>query len=303
MNAMLIAPLVLAAAAAASPVHASTTAATAQNQYVQVNGNKIAYRSIGSGSPIVLANRMRGTLDTWDPLFLDKLAERHTVITFDYPGVGYSTGTLPDDLGKVASFVNDFTTAIKLDKFAMLGWSWGGFTTQTLLLDKPERVTHAILVGTNPPGPGQIPIQQVFIERAMKPVNDLDDEEVLFFDPKSEFSRSAAKASRDRIYARPGVVSTIPSKLEQFQVYLKAAEVFGEDKLERRAKLTQSRTPMLVISGDHDASTAGQNWFPLIGQIPNAQFVFYPESGHGPQHQYPELSAEYVADFIARTSK
>jgi len=276
-------------------------AANVENNYVQVNGNRIAYRSIGSGSPIVLANRMRGTLDTWDPLFLDTLAEHHTVITFDYPGVGYSTGVLPDDIGQVAEFVNDFATAINLDTFAMLGWSWGGFTTQTLLLDQPERVTHAILVGTNPPGPDQLPIQQVFIERAMKPVNDLDDEEVLFFEPKSEFSRMAAKASHERIYARPDVVSKIPSQMEQFMVYLNAAASFGVDRSGRRARLTQSRTPMLVISGDNDTSTAGQNWFPLIGQIPNAQFVFYPESGHGPQHQYPELSADYIIKFISRT--
>ncbi|MCY1458518.1 hypothetical protein D9M71_759090 [compost metagenome] len=98
-------------------------------------------------------------------------------------------------------------------------------------------------------------------------------------------------------------MSKIPSQLEQFLVYLKAAEAFGEDTLGRRARLTQTRTPMLVISGDNDTSTAGQNWFPLIGQLRNAQFVFYPEAGHGPQHQYPELSAEYIADFIARTSK
>ncbi|WP_166359675.1 alpha/beta fold hydrolase [Pseudomonas akapageensis] len=278
-------------------------AATAENQYVQVNGNRIAYRSIGSGSPIVLANRMRGTLDTWDPLFLDKLAERHTVITFDYPGVGYSTGTLPDDIGQVASFVNEFATTINLDRFAMLGWSWGGLTTQALLLDQPERVTHAILVGTNPPGPRQFPIQQVFIERAMKPINDLDDEEVLFFEPKSAFSRAAAKASHERIYARPDIVSKIPSQMAQFQVYLKAGQAFGEDKSGRRTQLTRTRTPILVISGDNDTSTAGQNWFPLIGQLRNAQFVFYPESGHGPQHQYPELSAGYIADFIARTSR
>ncbi|MEB6592198.1 alpha/beta hydrolase [Pseudomonas asiatica] len=278
-------------------------AATTKTNYVQINGNRIAYRAIGSGSPIVLANRMRGTLDTWDPLFLDTLAEHHTVITFDYPGVGYSTGILPEDIEQVAGFVDDFATAIGLDKFAMLGWSWGGFTTQTLLLDQPERVTHAILVGTNPPGPGQLPIQQVFIERAMKPVNDLDDEEVLFFEPKSAFSRAAAKASRERIYSRPDVVSKIPSRMEQFMVYLKAAEVFGEDASRRRARLAQVRTPMLVISGDNDTSTAGQNWFPLIGQLRNAQFVFYPEAGHGPQHQYPELSAQYIADFISRTSK
>ncbi|WP_232338510.1 alpha/beta fold hydrolase [Lysobacter soli] len=203
----------------------------------------------------------------------------------------------------MSRFVDRFATAIKLDTFAMAGWSWGGFTTQTILLDKPDRVTHAVLIGTNPPGPGQIPIQQVFIERALKPVNDLADEEVLFFDPSSEFSRQMAKESRDRIYARPDVVSKIPSTMDKIQTYLKAAEAFGQDATGRRAKLTQTRTPILVISGDRDTSTAGQNWFPLIGQMRNAQFVFYPESGHGPQHQYPELSAQYITDFIARTTK
>lgn len=286
-----------------APALAQGTANTAETKYVQVGGDRIAYRRFGAGSTVVLANRMRGTLDTWDPLLLDGLAKHHTVVTFDYPGVGYSSGTLPDDMVKVSTFVDAFTTAIGANRFAMLGWSWGGFATQSYLLDHPGRVTHAVLVGTNPPGPGQLPIQQVFIDRAVKPVNDLADEEVLFFEPRSEFSRAAAKASRERIYARPDVVSRIPSEMAMFQVYFKAAEVFKEDSSGRLAKLTETRTPMLIISGDNDTSTAGQNWFPLIGKLRNAQFVFYPESGHGPQHQYPELSAAYIVDFIARTSK
>lgn len=56
----------LMAATLASPALAQDTAATAETRYVQVNGDRIAYRRIGTGSPIVLANRMRGTLDTWD---------------------------------------------------------------------------------------------------------------------------------------------------------------------------------------------------------------------------------------------
>ena len=279
------------------------TAATAETRYVAINGDQIAYRRFGQGSPMLLANRMRGTIDTWDPLFLDALAAQHTVITFDYPGVGYSTGKLPTDMADVANFVGQFADAIKIDQFAMLGWSWGGFATQTLLLAQPERVTHAILVGTNPPGERPFPIQQVFIERALKPVTDLADEEVLFFEPKSAFSRQAAKASRERIYARPGVVEKIPATMAEFQIYFKAAEVFKDDALGRRAKLTQSRTPMLILCGDNDTSTAAQNWFPLVGQLPNAQLIVLPESGHGPQHQYPELSADYIKQFVARTRK
>jgi pimeloyl-ACP methyl ester carboxylesterase len=294
----------LLSASLATPANAGSKvkAAAAQTQYVQVDGSRIAYRAIGSGSPIVLANRLRGTIDTWDPAFLDKLAERHTVITFDYPGIGYSTGKMPDDIAQIARVINEFTVAIKLEKFTMLGWSWGGAAAQAVLLDQPERVTHAVLIGTNPPGRVEIPLQQEFLERAVKPVNDLADEEVLFFEPRSEFSRAAARASHDRIYSRPEVVSKIPSKMEQFQVYFTAAEGFHEDKTSRRRKLTEIRTPILVISGDHDISTAGQNWFPLIGQLRNAQFLFYSETGHAPQHQYPELSAEYIIDFLASTS-
>lgn len=85
---------------------AAQTASTATTQYVEVDGNRIAYRSIGAGSPLVLLTRMRGTLDTWDPLFLDQLAVTHRIITVDYPGIGYSGGSLPTDIAEVAAFVN-----------------------------------------------------------------------------------------------------------------------------------------------------------------------------------------------------
>jgi len=282
----------------ASLATASPSAATAKTQYVNVAGNRIAYRLIGRGTPILLANRMRGTLDTWDPLFLDGLARAHTVVTFDYPGIGYSSGKLPDDMGQVATLINHLATALNLEKFAILGWSWGGFASQTLLLEHPGRVTHAILVGTNPPGKGQLPIEQLFLERAFKPVNDLADEEILFFEPKSETSRQAAKASRDRIYARPEVASKIPSTKEEIQVYIGAHATFRDDTSARREKLTQTRTPMLIICGDHDISTQVENWYPLIGKIPNAHLIVYPESGHGPQHQYPELAGRQIIEFL-----
>lgn len=66
-----------------------------ETHYAEIDNRQIAYRKLGSGEPIILANRFRGTLDTWDPLFLELLAERNTVITFDYPGIGYSEGKLP----------------------------------------------------------------------------------------------------------------------------------------------------------------------------------------------------------------
>jgi pimeloyl-ACP methyl ester carboxylesterase len=240
---------------------------------------------------------MRGTLDTWDPLFLDELAKSNQVITVDYPGVGYSTGALPKEIGDVADFVAAFADAIDLDRFVLAGWSWGGTVAQTFLVEHPGRATHAVLIGTAPPGQGVVPIQQAFLDRAFKPVNDLDDEIVLFFEPSSTISRAAAKASHARIYARPGVAERIPSTPEKIQAYLEAAASYHEDASGRLKKLKVTRTPILVISGDHDISTAVENWFALNRQIPNAHLIVYPESGHAPQHQYPELAAAQIALF------
>ena len=47
---------------------------SAKTTFVEASDRKIAYRSIGKGLPIIMANRFRGTLDTWDPAFLNSLA-------------------------------------------------------------------------------------------------------------------------------------------------------------------------------------------------------------------------------------
>ena len=143
-----------------------------------------------------------------------------------------------------------------------------------------------MLVGTAPPGPGQAEIQKVWLERALKPVNDLSDEEILFFEPKSESSRRAAKLSRERIYARSNVVSKIPATESEFQRYFKAAEAFKTDAMGRREQLTKSPVPMLILCGDNDPSVPVTNWYPLVGSISRAQLIVLPEAGHGPQHQY-----------------
>jgi len=272
---------------AAAPIH-----------YASVHGEQIAYRTIGSGHPLILANRMRGTIDTWDTLLLDELATTNKVITFDYTGTGYSSGTLPEDMGSVTQQIVGLADALGLNTFAIGGWSWGGAAAQTLVVEHPRRITHAVLMGTNPPGKSEYPIREVFLERAFKPENDLDDEFVLFFEPTSERSRAAAKRSYERIHARPDVALRIAKSKEQIGAFIGTFISFQEDKQGRFEALTKSTVPMLIIAGDNDPSTDTRNWLPLIGKLPSAQFLVLPQAGHGPHHQYPTLTAGYIAAFL-----
>jgi pimeloyl-ACP methyl ester carboxylesterase len=275
-------------------------AMSARTEYVSIDGTRIAYRSIGHGAPILLATRLRGTLDTWDPLFLDLLARQRRVITFDYPGIGYSEGSMPADLTTMASFVARLARQLELESFSILGWSWGGLVAQTLAVEHSNLVSAVILIGTNPPGEVPFSATQSFLDRAVKPINDLADEEVLFFEPADAASRRAAQRSHLRIYARPGVTEHIPSRMEQFQPYFVAAQSFRKDETNLRTRFSSLGIPKLIITGDNDISTPGQNWFPLMKQIQRAQFIMYSQTGHAPQHQHPELTVSHIEAFLLR---
>ncbi|MEO6611679.1 MAG: alpha/beta hydrolase [Chitinophagaceae bacterium] len=272
-------------------------ASKTETLYAIIDNQKLAYRKFGEGSPIILTNRFRGTLDTWDPLFLDLLAQSNTVITFDYAGIGYSEGELPTDIKEVAAEVIKLADYLKIDKFNALGWSYGGLVAQYVTFLSPARVLKTIVIGSNPMGKNAMGIEQAFMERALKPVNDFEDAVVIFYEPTSEKSRAAAAASRDRIFAHADV-SKIPATQEIFNRYFAVVPQLEEDKDKFREAYATLSTPVLVISSDHDISFAVENWFPLLKKAPTVQHIILPDSGHAMQFQYPELTTQYITTFL-----
>ena len=59
--------------------------------------------------------------------------------------------------------------------------------------------------------------------------------------------------------------------------------------------------PVLALCGDHDIVFPVENWYALNDHWPILFVATWPECGHGPQHQYPELSADLIASFVRNT--
>ena len=76
---------------------ASSQADLAGVSYVDAPSGRFGYRRFGAGSgvPLILATRFRGTIDHWDPALLEVLARERDVIAVDYPGVNTSDGSPP----------------------------------------------------------------------------------------------------------------------------------------------------------------------------------------------------------------
>ena len=274
-----------------------TGAVAAKTRFAETQGRRIAYRSIGKGTAIILANRFRGTLDTWDPAFLDELARNFNVITFDYSGYGRSTGSTPTDVLTAANDVRDLAEVLKLKTIIVGGWSFGGLVAQTVITQYPSLVTHAILIGTGPPGKNKVAPDKVFFDTALKTFNDLNDEVILFFEPQSEASVKAAKLSHDRLAKRTRDLD-VPIPRELWDAYFKVGSDFSTDNYNTRAKLKATRIPLLIICGDHDISFPVENWYDLMRELPTAQLIVFSQSGHGPQHQFPDVTARYITAFV-----
>jgi pimeloyl-ACP methyl ester carboxylesterase len=274
-----------------------SSAINAPTQFAAFGDRRIAYRVIGKGTPLILANRFRGNLDDWDPAFLDALAVNYKVYTFDYAGFGRSEGEPPETIKQFAEDVIEFAATLELGRFAILGWSFGGAVAQIVTTEFPELTTHMVLIGTRPPGQNEYSISEQFYEHALKPVNDLDDEIVLFFRPESASSRDAAKASHERIASRTSD-RDIPIAESLWQYYTKGFADFEADPYGAREKLMSTSIPVLVISADWEICFPPENWFALNQELPTTQVLVVPQTGHGPQHQYPNMIGSYIDTFI-----
>jgi len=281
------------------PGIAHGSALTAPTKFVTVkDGRQLAYRSIGEGPPLILCNRFRGTLDTWDPAFLDGLAKRNRVITFNFRGIGRSTGDSPTRIIEMAEDIRDLIDALELERVALAGWSMGGMAAQVFATVHPERLSHLILIGTGPAGTNPQDMEPVFLELAHKPVNDLTDEYTLFFEPMSAVSRRAAELSHERIAQRASDVD-VPVPPPVWPRLHQAGAEFRNDLHGSRDMLKRTSLPILILHGDHDIVFPVQNWHALNRELPTAQLIVFPHAGHGPQHQFVEASVAYIHAFLA----
>src|SRR5580704_15387371 len=123
-------------------------------QYVEIEGIRYAYRSLGrkEGIPIVCLQHFTGTLDNWDPIVVDGLAKERPVITIDNAGIGNSGGKTPDNVHEMAEIAVKIICALKISLCDLLGFSLGGFIAQTIASTNSKLLRKIILVGTAPQG-------------------------------------------------------------------------------------------------------------------------------------------------------
>ena len=240
--------------------------------WVEADGFRIRYKAAGEGPPLVHLHGAGGLRLT--PAH-ELLCRKFRVLAFEMPGFGRPTTSAREPcLNSLQRWQRQWRN-LALDRFNLMGTSFGGKTALWLALQQPERVLALVLEAP----------------AAIRPQGNVTPTGT-----PEEIAR--------RIYAHPERMPPVPMRdpLEAARTLLLVRRLRGPNRdPELEARLRDLATQTLVVFGTLDGVIP-----PDMGRIykelmPNAHLVFVYDAGHAIAAERPEAFAEVVVDFLERT--
>lgn len=276
------------------------TYATVPTQFIEANGIKFAYRSYGKqgGIPVIYFNHLTANLDNCDPRIMDAIAAERHIISFDYRGVGATTGEQGTSIANMAKDAIAFIHALGYQQVDIVAFSMGGFITQELLLQEPALARKIILAGTGPRGgQGISDVAGLTYKDILKGLFTFRDPKFYLFFTQNKIGRQAARDFLKRLEERTENRDK-KVKLSVLGKQLEAIKLWGNDN---PADLSAFKHSVLVVNGDNDRMVPTPNSYDLAKRFPNAEeVIIYPNSGHGGIFQYHEEFLKKAIPFLTK---
>ena len=293
---MRVALTALLATLAAAPAAHAQQATTAPTKTIEVNGKEVAYRTIGSGRPIVFVMGLGGTMDAWDPAFLDRIAkQRRRVVVFDNEGVGRTqrrSGQLT--IRRMADTTAALISKLELQRPDVFGWSMGGMIAQSLAVRHPQRIRRVILAATAPGDRNAtLPESDVLTNLANPNGNPARALGLLF--PRSDSTSATGYVERITKRRNPNLQAS--DAVREAQVGAAGIWMSGNDP--DGAKVRRLKMPVLVAGGAQDRVLPAPNQRHLARTIPKAQRAIYDNAAHGFFIQHAARFAARIDAFLA----
>ena len=267
------------------------------------DGRKLGYAVEGDGEPVIY---FHGTASSRLEIFLLKqFANNHKfrLIGIDRPGYGLSTFADRTALGNSAADVNALADHLNLDAFSVLAWSGGGPFALAYTAQNPDRVAHAIVVGSPslPFDPATAHNNNPFAKLAMKTP-------VLAKLALRVFRRSVLKANRNidrylgsssgknmiaswpesdaRFFANPQWLRVMYGAMaEGFRQNEKSLEtIYQEHRLFMKSwneHIEQIPAGKLTVwQGEQDKTCPTSNAMEIVQIVKGARMELFPDEGH-----------------------
>jgi pimeloyl-ACP methyl ester carboxylesterase len=238
--------------------------------HVEADGFRIRYLAAGQGSPVVMLHGMGGLLLSKAD---DELARKYHVVAFEMPGFGQAPANSKSQSAKyLAQTMAQAARQLGLDKYALVGTSFGGRVALWQALQSPQQVDLLVLIAPTAVVPDGYTMPSV---------------------PPDQI-RTLMFAHPENAPTEPPVEPANIAKRIALAQRLKGT---GRDT-ELEEKLGEVQAHTLVVFG-----TADKIMPPAMGRIyrelvPNCHYVMVYDAGHAVAAERPEALTNTITDFL-----
>jgi pimeloyl-ACP methyl ester carboxylesterase len=249
--------------------------------FVNANGIKIFYESVGSGKSLIFLHGSMGTSQVWKP-YVPILSNDFKIILPDIRGHGKTENPGKKiDLHLMADDIVALIDSLKLDKPFLCGWSGGGDIGLDIAMRYPNSVTRLIVGG----------ITLRVTETALASLKAMGLEgpgQINFEQAEKAIPQLTNQWKKDHIQ----------SPLHWKELLTRVSFEMINPTLPANEDLKQITLPTLIIWGDRDQFLPVEDAVELYRLIPNAQLAVVPNADHFVTRTKVRLFAELVKEFI-----
>ena len=273
-----------------------------QDKYIKIGAINTRYWHQGDqGAPVILIHGLGVSADIWMHN-IEALAQRYRVYVPDV--IGFGKTDKPDTeytAALFATFINDFMSALNIEKPTLIGNSLGGGIALQYTLLYPDKVDKLVLVDSAGLGiDASLPLRLVSLplvgELVTRPSRF---EAYLFFREAVDDPAVLTKEFVDiyhEIHAMPGNQKSLLRVIRSILSFKGGKrEVLGP-VINNLHRITQ---PTLVLWGDHDKILPMKHAYVAKEKMPNAQLHIFENCGHMPQYEKPEEFNRMILEFLA----
>lgn len=289
---------------------------TPSEGFIEGPGGRVWYRIVGTGRglPLLVLHGCCGAASYYlKPLAA--LADGRSVIFYDQLGTGHSDHPSDTTIWAISRRVEELarvTAALGLREFHLYGHSGGATLAVEYLLAHPAGIRSLILAGATFDDPRML--QDVAARRATLPdsirsILERHEQGGTCDDPQYA---AAQLAFFQRFHARQlpwsaDIDSSVASSGAAMVLYRKLGglpcnspnETAPQDFI---ARLSKIGVPTLFISGQYDYTTPSTRRF-YQRQVPRAELVIIPKSGHLTMQDEPARDLRALRDFLRRVER
>jgi pimeloyl-ACP methyl ester carboxylesterase len=233
----------------------------------------VAYRTVGSGPPLVLITGYSGTMEGWDRRFVQALAQRYRIVIFDNAGVGETHAvTAPLTIDAMANQTSALIDTLGLQRPNILGWSMGSMIAQALAVLHPTQVRRLILCASYPGDSTAVRPSR----EALNAFESGDPPKVM----ASLFPADQTAAQNTYLAAISSYPTAAPAPAAVVTAQGHAVDDWWAGRDLAGGQTGTIAEPTLVADGTLDRLDPVANSHTLANLIPGAKLTLYPDAGH-----------------------